>query len=138
MTPGSLRSTSYGVSAGLARESEWSTPTALGCAVRPAADFRYSGQTHRGTPGVDRSAAPFLESPVSRNVFDRTGLQGTFDVELQYVPDLQIGGPNAPAVEPTGGSIFTAVRDQLGLKLESAKAPVDVLVIDRVERLTPD
>jgi len=63
----------------------------------------------------------------------------TFDLELQYIPDrLQLRGPEAPANDPTGVSIFTAVREQLGLKLESTKAPVDVLVIDNAGKPTPD
>ena len=72
--------------------------------------------------------AQFLEVPISRNVLDRTRLQGTFDVELQY----------APPGDTNGVSVFTAVREQLGLKLESTKAPVDVLVIDRAEKPAPD
>jgi uncharacterized protein (TIGR03435 family) len=83
--------------------------------------------------------AQFLEMPLSRNVLDRTGLQGTFDLELQYEPDrLQLRSPNTPAPDPSSVSVFTAVREQLGLRLESTKAPVDVLVIDHVERLTPE
>jgi uncharacterized protein (TIGR03435 family) len=83
--------------------------------------------------------AEFLQMPVSRNVFDRTGLQGTFDMEIQYTPDRQqLRTPDAPAADPAGVSVFTAVREQLGLRLEPTKAPVDVLVIDRAEKPTPD
>ena len=83
--------------------------------------------------------AAFLEVPVSRIVIDRTGLQGTFDLELQWTPDQpQRPGVEAPAADPGGVSIYTAVREQLGLKLESTRAPVDVLVIDRADRPTPD
>ena len=102
--------------------------------------FRTLGPGHIVAHGVPMSLlATVLEMPVSRNVLDRTGLQGTFDLELQYTPErMQIRGPDTPAVDPTGVSVFTAVREQLGLKLESTKGPVDVLVIDHVERPTPD
>jgi uncharacterized protein (TIGR03435 family) len=106
----------------------------------PCGGFRTLAPGHIVGHGVPISLlATFLEMPVSRNVLDRTGLQGTFDVELQYAPErLEILRPNAPAVDPAGVSVFTAVREQLGLKLESTKASVDVLVIDHVERPTPD
>jgi uncharacterized protein (TIGR03435 family) len=106
----------------------------------PCGGFRTLAPGHIVGHGVPIALlATFLEMPVSRNVLDRTGRPGTFDVELQYAPDrLQIPGPNAPAVDPAGVSVFTAVREQLGLKLESTRAPVDVLVVDHVERPTPD
>ena len=102
--------------------------------------FRTLGPGHIVAHGVPMSLlTTFLESPVSRNVLDRTGLQGNFDLELQYMPErLQIRGPAPPATDPNGVSVFTAVREQLGLKLESTKAPVDVLVIDHAEQPTPD
>jgi uncharacterized protein (TIGR03435 family) len=62
-------------------------------------------------------------------VVDKTGLQGQFDFTLEWTP----GGINAPA-DATGPSIFTAVEEQLGLKLTSGKGPVEVIVIDHVER----
>jgi uncharacterized protein (TIGR03435 family) len=78
---------------------------------------------------------------LGRVVVDRTGLQGSFDLDLDFAPE-------APAAASTGASdaspqsdapsIFTAVQEQLGLKLESTKGPVEVLVIDRVERPTED
>jgi uncharacterized protein (TIGR03435 family) len=81
--------------------------------------------------------AQFLELPAGRNVLDRSGLQGTFDVELRYTPDrLQLRGTDTPAPDQSAVSVFTALREQLGLKLESARAPIDVLVIDHAEKST--
>src|SRR4030095_319382 len=68
---------------------------------------------------------------VGRPVTDRTGLTGDFDIDLFYAPyGENING--API--PTDGlpSIFTAVQEQLGLRLDSARGPIDVLVIDRL------
>jgi uncharacterized protein (TIGR03435 family) len=88
--------------------------------------------------------AATLSQFVQRIVVDRTGLSGNFDVDLTWTPDqLPQGGPPPgapplPPADPNGPSIYTAVQEQLGLKLESAKGPVDVLVIDRAESPTPD
>jgi uncharacterized protein (TIGR03435 family) len=72
---------------------------------------------------------------VRRPVLDRTGLDGRFDVDLTYWSEFErVNG--APAPETGAPSIFTAVQEQLGLRLESTRGPVDVLVIDRVERPT--
>jgi uncharacterized protein (TIGR03435 family) len=77
--------------------------------------------------------ADALSGILNRKVFDRTGLAGEFDVNLRWTPDL--GSPaNSPAPPPDSGpSIFTAVEEQLGLRLESGKAPIDVLVIDHID-----
>ena len=106
----------------------------------PCGGFQTLGPGHLVAHAVPLSLlAQFLEPPVSRNVIDRTGLQGPFDVELEYTPDrAPLRRPEAAATDPTGVSVFTAVREQLGLKLESTKAPVDVLVIDRAEKPTRD
>lgn len=67
---------------------------------------------------------------VGRKVIDRTGLAGAFDVNVQWMPD-------APGGAPTDGNLpstFTALQEQLGLKLEPTTGPVDVLVIVRAER----
>ncbi len=88
----------------------------------------------------------FLSSTVQRIVVDRTGLTGNFDLNMTWTPDQMPqgrgdpppGAPPLPAIDPNGPSIFTAVQEQLGLKLESTKAPVDVLVIDRAEHPTED
>jgi uncharacterized protein (TIGR03435 family) len=90
-----------------------------------------------------------LSSTVQRNVVDRTGLSGNFDIYLRWTPDQlprrPAGTPadqpfrmNGLEIDPNGPSIFAALQEQLGLKLESARGPVEVLVIDHVERPTPD
>jgi uncharacterized protein (TIGR03435 family) len=88
-----------------------------------------------------------LISPLSiftrRIVVDKTGLTGGYDIDLVWTPDQMPSGPpppgvTMPAIDPNGPSIFTALQEQLGLKLESQTSPVDVLVIDRVERPTAD
>ena len=66
---------------------------------------------------------------IGRPVFDATNLTEQFEWELKWTPDSLDG--NAPA---DGVSIFTALEEQLGLKLEPARGPVDVLVIDSVDR----
>ena len=74
---------------------------------------------------------------INRVVHDRTNLAGDFDVDLEFQP--WTATPGSPdAVGATGASIFTALREQLGLKLESTNGPIDVLVIDHVERPTAD
>jgi uncharacterized protein (TIGR03435 family) len=72
---------------------------------------------------------PFLAPVVNRTVVDRTALDGRYDIDLTWTPEL-----SSTAAEAV--SIFTALQEQLGLKLESTKGPVDVLVIDHVERPT--
>ena len=69
-----------------------------------------------------------------RVVVDRTGLAGKFDWDLQWSPE----GLATAAAPAAGLSLFTALREQLGLKLEPTREPVDVLVIERAERPMPD
>jgi len=77
---------------------------------------------------------------VNRTVLDKTGLKGVFDVKLSWTPDEgQRPGqesPDAPTPDSNGPSIFTALQEQAGLKLESKKGPVEVLIIDRAEKAT--
>jgi uncharacterized protein (TIGR03435 family) len=80
---------------------------------------------------------------MGRLVVDRTGLQGRFDVELDYVPDqtqaLPPGQEQARSgAGASGPSLTTALREQLGFRFEKRKEPVDVLVIDHVEMPTPN
>ncbi len=76
--------------------------------------------------------AELLSQLTGRLTTDATGLTGTFDMDLQWRPDgQQADASDAP-------SIFTALREQLGLKLESRRGSIPVLVIDSIERPTPD
>lgn len=81
---------------------------------------------------------PFFSQVTQHTVVDRTGLTGDFDADLTWTPDpssllLATAPPDAAPADPNGPSIFTAVQEQLGLKLESQKAPLPALVIDRIE-----
>lgn len=70
---------------------------------------------------------------------NRTGIEGSFDFKLEWVPDsAHMPSLNGSRMEasPDGASIFTAVQEQLGLKLESTKGPVEALVIERAEKAT--
>jgi uncharacterized protein (TIGR03435 family) len=74
------------------------------------------------------SLADQLTNEVGHIVQNKTGLTGVYDFTLRYSDDLATGADSSVP------SIFTALQEQLGLKLENAKAPVDVIVIDHVER----
>lgn len=85
--------------------------------------------------------AGVMQAHLDRPVLDQTGLKGRFDFQLQWTPDetpfASSGGPGEqPKPERVDSlpDLFTAIQQQLGLKLESTKAQVDVLVIDRVEK----
>lgn len=82
-----------------------------------------------------------LSRIADRPVVDRTGEKGAFDFELKWTPDAQSARPPATpagtiADEPP--SLFTAIQEQLGLRLEPAKAPVEYLVVDHAERIPTD
>jgi len=86
-----------------------------------------------------------LAGRVGRTIVDQTGLTGTWDLTLTYAPEsAQIPGrtlsPGAPppAGNPDAPSVFIALQEQLGLRLVSTTAPVEVLVVDRVARPTRD
>jgi uncharacterized protein (TIGR03435 family) len=80
-----------------------------------------------------------LARRTGRPVLDKTGLTGKYDFKLEWTaevgqPGAVDGGPGANASEPAGPTIFTAVQEQLGLRLESQKGLVEVIVIERVEK----
>ena len=83
--------------------------------------------------------ADFLQARIlDRPVVDQTGLSGRYDFTLVWRPEqLAPAGPNAPpppADLESRSDIFTAFQEQLGLKIEAAKAPVEVMVIDKVQK----
>ena len=84
-----------------------------------------------------------LSGTAQRVVIDKTGLIGYYDINLIYTPtpDQVPQGPPPPGVEPppidpNGPSLFTALQEQLGLKLQDQRGPVEVVVIDAVEAPT--
>ena len=73
-----------------------------------------------------------LATPLGRVVVDDTGLSGSWDLELRYAPDA--GRAPAAASAESDLPLVTALQDQLGLKLESSRAEVDVILVDRIQR----
>jgi uncharacterized protein (TIGR03435 family) len=82
---------------------------------------------------MDLFAIMLTSSVFSQRVINRTGLSGDFELELRFTTD---SSPTAAA--PEFPSVFTAVQEQLGLKLQSERGPVPVLMIDNIQRPTPD
>ena len=132
-----------GRSDGPARGTASPTPFAPGerppCAMRIGPGTITSGGTRMP------QLATTLSTWVDRIVVDRTGLSGSYDVDLQWTPDqmpfgLGAAPPAAAAlpIDPDRPSIFTALQEQLGLKLEAQRGQVEVLVIDRAEPPTED
>ncbi len=82
--------------------------------------------------------AGMLSIVLQQPVVDRTDLEGDFDVTINYAPFQPLGGSQPGAVTSDQPSLFTALEEQLGLKLQPSKEAEIVLVIDRIERPTPD
>jgi uncharacterized protein (TIGR03435 family) len=105
-----------------------------------------------GAPGRLQANAVSLDifaravsNEVGRHVVDKTGIAGDFDIDLTFAPEFSPGRRGGPPVPPPDAaaiaasdrpSIFTALQEQLGLKLESSRGPVDVLVVDRADMPT--
>jgi uncharacterized protein (TIGR03435 family) len=100
-------------------------------------------------PGASMgSFATQLTNFVNRRIIDRTAIDGLYDITLRFASDPQMGGitdqafgalrqirpPANPAASPTGPAIFTALEEQLGLKLEPNKAQLEYFVIDSIEK----
>ena len=105
--------------------------------LKPKAEGETAGMNTRTGPGVTRATATatsldmfasYVGNRLGRIVVDRTGLSGAYDFTLEWAPD--------PASDSAAPSLTTALREQLGLRLESQKVPMQVLVIDRLDRPT--
>jgi uncharacterized protein (TIGR03435 family) len=115
----------------------------------PLADCRALIAPGRLTLGGQPLAqlASMLGIQVGRPVIDKTGLAGGYDLELTFMPEgrggippgpLPPGAPDLPPIDPDAPSLFTALQEQLGLKLESARGPVEVIVVDSAQQPTED
>ncbi len=111
------------------------------------------GMGHMETKVPLSQLADFLSRMVDRPVLDMTNTKGNYDIKLDWTPEpgqgmmkgLPVpmhappggegGGGGGPAADSSGPSIYTAIQEQLGLKLEPRKAPVDILVIDHIEKV---
>lgn len=83
-----------------------------------------------------RGLADFLSGSLGQSVADKTGVIGDFDIRLEWLPiegELDYKYDDRP-LDSNGSSIFTAIQEQLGLRLEASKGPTEVLVIDHIER----
>jgi uncharacterized protein (TIGR03435 family) len=109
--------------------------------AKPEEKFKYSTNFRGGLTMLTLQTAEIsaltgeLSGRLSRPVIDKTGLIGKYDIKLEWAHDTSLSS-DAAANDASGPSIFTAVQEQLGLKLQPAKAPVDVIVIDQVEQPT--
>jgi uncharacterized protein (TIGR03435 family) len=118
---------------------------ALSTAARPGTPLPPSNRILCGVQGrpdgvsiggmsMGEVAAQVLTPEAGRLVIDRTGLEGPFDFDLDFT---RTGAP-AGATAPDGVPLVTALQEQLGLRLEPQRGPVEVVVIDNIERPTPD
>jgi uncharacterized protein (TIGR03435 family) len=92
----------------------------------PTPPIIYAGGMRSGSWSME-SLAWGLSRPLRQPVVDRTAIEGTFDIELTYAPDGD--------TDSSLPSIFTALQEQLGLRLEPRKVPVEILVIDHIEKI---
>jgi uncharacterized protein (TIGR03435 family) len=89
---------------------------------------RITGRRGRISQLADR-----LSTMLGRTVVDKTGLEGTYDIALTFAPDPP---PGTPTPELSGPSLFTALQEQLGLKLQAGRGPVEVIVVDSADKLS--
>jgi uncharacterized protein (TIGR03435 family) len=82
--------------------------------------------------------ARFLSWQTGRTVIDQTGLTGGYEFTLNWTPDQGLMRDGAPSADDSGPSLFTALQEQLGLKLVSGKAPLKFVVVDHIEQPSPN
>ena len=100
----------------------------------PACGMMFGGNRILAGGIALRMLAQNITQAAGRVVFDKTGLEGRYEISLSYNQNPSTGSdPGGDTV-----SIFTALQEQLGLKLEPDRGPVRVLVVDHIERPTPD
>ena len=126
-----------------AQESRNYFPTAAQGFPPPCGDFRLGTRALTARGMTMAGLSKLLGGRVGRPVIDRTGLSAAYDLEIDWSSDLGLkqappDSAGAAGLTPEGVSLFTALQEQLGLRLDATRGPVDVLVIDRVEPPAPD
>jgi len=125
----------------LARSGPKLTRSASDPSGLPSLLFR-GGMLPARNASMAEFAAVMQSAVMDRPVVDRTGLAGKYDFTLTWTPDdsqFRSFGTRPPAPEnPSVPGLFTAIEEQLGLRMESTRAAVEVLLIDRIEKPTPD
>ncbi len=102
--------------------------------------LRQSGHSFTFTNATMSHLIGVLSQVTGRKVLDRTGLQGQYDFTLSYSPDRAVAGREgvSPAADSFPDSVFTALREQLGLNLEPQRSEIEFIVIDHLEPLIPN
>jgi uncharacterized protein (TIGR03435 family) len=127
------------------RESKVTTGYAL---VRGKGDVKFqqvetgdggtSSNSERGRYDGKRTTmvgfADYLQRQLNEPVVDKTDLPGIFHIQLQYSPTQTPAGPDSPPPDNDGPSIYTALQEQLGLRLVSQKVQVQIVVVDHIEK----
>jgi uncharacterized protein (TIGR03435 family) len=111
----------------------------------PCGSMRMGPGLINGSGRTIAQILPTLSDLLGRPVIDKTGLTGPYDFALRFAPTGRatglfalLPGATPPPEDPDAPGLSTAVQEQLGLKLESARGPVEVVVIDRIEKPTLD
>jgi len=114
----------------------------LKAAVAPGPPRLHNGRGQLSGQSADTGMlARMLSGRLGRVVIDKTGLTGSYDFELTWMPapgERDDGAIAGSISDPEGPALFTGLQEQLGLHLRSAKGPVQHLVIDRVEKSDPN
>jgi uncharacterized protein (TIGR03435 family) len=108
--------------------------TECGLSMAPAPG---GGMAFKAQGMTVESFARAVQTFVDRPVFDRSGLKGEYDIEVSFMPE-RFGPVRSDQASSDVPSIFTALQERLGLKLEATRGPLEVLVIDSVERPAED
>ena len=107
----------------------------------PCGAFMGPGSVAAGAVGISQLAT-MLSQRVGRTVLDKTGLDGLWSFNLDFAPEFPQGAPppgvQLPPSDPDAPSLYTALQEQLGLKLDAQRGPVDMLVIDSADHPTED
>ena len=106
-------------------------------------DFRLGARALTARGMTMAGLARLLSGGVGRPVLDRTGLDSAYDLELEWSSDVGLesappGSAGASELKPDGVSLFTALQEQLGLRLQASRGPVEVIVVDQAEPPSPN